>query len=66
MTKYERIRQMRLEHAAGCTEPPAKPKLKGFKIETISKIMAQVAIPAASDPFDIYLSGEMCSKHQLG
>jgi len=37
MTKYERIRQMRLAHAAGCTEPPVKESR--VKIETMSKRM---------------------------
>ena len=50
MTQYERIRQMRLDHANGCTEPP-KPKLKGFKIETMSKRMEREIILGAHERF---------------
>jgi hypothetical protein len=42
MTKYERIHQMRLDHAAGCTEPPVKESR--VTIETMSKRMEREII----------------------
>ncbi len=62
---FEWIQEMRLRHAAGCTQPEM-PEEKIRSNWTLSKIAKRVAIPALTDPFDIYLSGEIVTKHQPG
>lgn len=51
MSEYERIRKMRLNHAAGCTQPPPTKEPKGVLIQTMSKRMEKDVVIQNHEPF---------------
>ena len=65
MTTYAQVKQMRLDHGAGCSDPPdiVKGIYFGWKD---SKRSEKVAIPALTDPFDIFLCHEVHNTHVPG
>ncbi len=65
MTKFERIRQMRLDHGARCTEPPIEEEKIYFDWK-MAKRAERVPIPTNTDTVSIYLSGDYCIAHQPG